>query len=136
MERRGRRGPGGGMTDVTPEALRDAVVETLADVKAVDVRVLDVRGLTAVTDIMVIAGATSSRHARALARHVVDCAKALGVRPLGVEGEREGEWILVDLQDVVVHVMLPQIRDFYQLERLWSPEQAPARPREAHEPGE
>ncbi len=136
MERGGRRGPGCGMTDVTPEALRDAVVETLADVKAVDVRVLDVRGLTAITDIMVIAGATSNRHARSLAGRVVERAKALGVRPLGVEGGREGEWVLVDLQDVVVHVMLPRIRDFYQLERLWSPEQAPARPREAYEPGE
>lgn len=124
------------MTDVTPEVLQDAVVETLSDVKAVDVRVFDVRALTAITDIMVVAGATSNRHARALAGRVVDRAKALGVRPLGVEGEREGEWILVDLQDVVVHVMLPRIRDFYQLERLWSPEQAPARPHEAHEPGE
>lgn len=129
-------GAGGGVTAPTPEQMRDAVLATLADLKAVDVRALDVRGLTAITDFMVIAGATSDRHARALAGRVAERAKELGVRPLGIEGEREAEWILVDLQDVIVHIMLPRVRDFYQLERLWSPEQAPARPREAREPGE
>jgi len=128
--------PGPAAAAVDPEALREAVGTVLADLKAVDVQVLDVRGLTAIADYMIIAGATSDRHARALAGRVVERAKALGVRPLGVEGEREGEWILVDLQDVIVHVMLARTRDFYQLERLWSPDHAPARPREAREPGE
>ena len=109
------------------------VVEAaLADMKAVDVRVLDVRGTSDVTDYMVVASGTSDRHLRAVADRVVQMAKAAGHRPLGVEGEEQGEWVLVDLPDVMVHILLPRTREFYQLEQLWEPvapkvaERAPA----------
>jgi len=102
------------------EELEGIVIEALDGLKAVDVRVLDVRDRTSITDIMVIASGTSNRHVKALAENVIEKARQEGVRPLGVEGERESEWILVDLCDVVVHVMLPRIRDFYNLEKLWA----------------
>lgn len=101
------------------------VVETaLADMKAVDVRVLDVRGVSDVADYMVIASGTSDRHLRSIADRVIQMAKAAGHRPLGVEGEQQGEWVLVDLPDVMVHVMLPRTREFYQLEHLWDASRA------------
>ena len=99
--------------------LQHAVTTALDDMKAVNVRVLDVRGLTDIADTMVIASGNSDRHVRSIAERVVEKAKAAGYRPLGTEGERDGEWVLVDLQDVVVHVMLPRVREFYGLERLW-----------------
>src|SRR6201987_1568639 len=99
--------------------LQHAVTTALDDMKAVNVRVLDVRGLTDIADTMVIASGNSDRHVRSIAERVVERAKAVGIRPLGTEGERDGEWVLVDLQDVVVHVMLPRVREFYGLERLW-----------------
>jgi ribosome-associated protein len=102
---------------VTP--LQHAVATALDDMKAVNVRVLDVRGLTDIADTMVIASGNSDRHVRSIAERVVETAKAAGFRPLGTEGERDGEWVLVDLQDVLVHVMLPRVREFYGLERLW-----------------
>lgn len=101
-----------------PPALK-VVEAALADMKAVDVRVLDVRGISDVADFMVIASGTSDRHLRAIADRVVQMTKAAGQRPLGVEGEQQGEWVLVDLPDVMVHVMLPRTREFYQLEHLW-----------------
>jgi len=104
------------------EQLKDVVVAALEEIKAKDIVVLDVQKLTSITDIMVIASGTSSRQVKALADNVVEKAEAAGCRPLSVEGEREGEWILVDLADVVVHVMLPTTRDFYQLEKLWGME--------------
>lgn len=105
---------------MTPDRLEKIVVGALEGLKARDVHVIDVRGKTSVTDVMVIASGTSNRHVKALADHVVDEAKKHGVRPLGVEGEDVAEWILVDLGDVVVHVMLPRVRDFYNLEKLWA----------------
>ncbi|MGH8281039.1 MAG: ribosome silencing factor [Gammaproteobacteria bacterium] len=102
------------------EQLRDLVVETLQDMKAVDIRALDVRGITVLTDFMVIASGTSDRHVKSLARSVLDKAREHAMRAMGIEGEQEGEWVLVDLRDVVVHVMRPQVRDFYNLEKLWS----------------
>jgi ribosome-associated protein len=102
-----------------PEALRDLAVQALDELKAFDLKVLDVRSLTSLTDFMVVASGNSDRHVRALARNLVERAKEQGHLPLGVEGDRDGEWVLVDLADVVVHVMLPRVRDFYQLERLW-----------------
>lgn len=104
------------------EALRNLVVYALEDLKGVEIRALDVRALTPITDFMVIASGTSDRHVKSLARNVLDKALEAGVRALGVEGESEGDWVLVDLRDVVVHVMRPPVRDFYQLEKLWSVE--------------
>lgn len=101
------------------DTLEEVVVRSLEDMKAVDLKVLDVSKLTSITDTMVVASGTSGRHVRALAENVVEKSKAHGRRPIGVEGEREGEWVLVDLQDILVHVMLPRVRDFYQLEKLW-----------------
>lgn len=102
------------------EELVKVVVDALEDIKAVDIRVLDVRDRTGITDVMVIASGKTERQTRSLAGNVFEKAKAAGVRPLGIEGERAGDWVLVDLGDVVVHVMLPEIREFYDLERLWS----------------
>ena len=91
----------------------------LEDLKAREVRVLDVRGLTTVTDYMVIASGTSDRHVRSIADRLVEKAATKGETPLGVEGQEGGEWVLVDLQDVIVHIMQPRVREFYKLENLW-----------------
>ena len=99
--------------------LAELVTAALDDLKAQNVAVLDVRELTQVTDTVVIASGTSDRHVKSLAGRVLERARAAGFRALGVEGEREGEWVLVDLQDVIVHVMLPRVREFYGLEKLW-----------------
>ena len=100
-------------------ALRDVVLGALAELKAVDVKALDVRRLTDITDTMVVASGTSDRHVKSIADRVVQRCKEAGFRPFGMEGERDGEWVLLDLQDVVLHVMLPRVRDFYALEKLW-----------------
>ena len=99
--------------------LQQAVTTALDDMKAVNIRVLDVRGLTDIADTMVIASGNSDRHVRSIAERVAAKAKAAGFRPLGTEGTRDGEWVLVDLQDILVHVMLPRVREFYGLEHLW-----------------
>ena len=101
------------------EEIKDLVVKALEDVKAVDLKVLDVRGKSSVTDFMVVVSGTSDRHVKAMANNVVVEAKKAGITPLGVEGDKVCEWVLVDLGDVIVHVMLPDVRDFYQLEKLW-----------------
>ncbi len=101
------------------EKLRDLVIDALQDMKGMDIHALDVRGMTAITDFMVVASGTSDRHVKSLARNVLDQARSAGVKPMGVEGEQEGEWVLVDLRDVVAHIMRPQMRDFYNLEKLW-----------------
>ena len=95
------------------------VARALEDIKAVNVKVLDVQGLTDIADRMIIVSGNSDRHVRSIADRVVEYAKKAGYRPMGVEGDRDGEWVLVDLQDVVVHIMLPRIREFYRLEDLW-----------------
>lgn len=99
--------------------LAQKVANALDDGKAVDIRVLDVRKLTVITDYMIIASGRSSRQVRALAQRVMETAREQGAPLLGIEGERESEWILIDLGGVVVHVMQPATRDFYQLEKLW-----------------
>jgi ribosome-associated protein len=100
-------------------SLRDTVLAALADMKAVNVKALDVRGLTDITDTMVVASGTSDRHVKSIADRVLQRCKEAGYRPYGIEGERDGEWVLLDLQDVVLHVMLPRVREFYALEKLW-----------------
>ena len=113
-------------TRTTPKAvdpadqLRGIVLNALDDLKARDVTAIDVRGKSSVADLMVVASGTSSRHVKSLADEVVRKAKLAGIPPIGVEGQREAEWVLVDLGDVIVHVMLPRTREFYGLERLWT----------------
>ena len=89
--------------------------------KAVNVKLLDVRGLTDIADAMIVASGNSDRHVRAISDRVIEQVRAAGQRPMGVEGTRDGEWVLVDLQDVLVHVMLPRVREFYAIEALWEP---------------
>ena len=102
------------------EELCKLVVDALEEIKAVDIVTLDVREMTTVTDWMIVASGTSSRHVKALVDNVSDQAKKAGHRPVGVEGEAGSEWVLLDLQDALVHVMLPKVREFYNLEKLWS----------------
>lgn len=102
------------------EQLSDLVVEALEDVKGLDIVKLDVRKMTPVTDYMVVASGTSSRHVKALVDNVADRAREAGHKAVGLEGEEGGEWVLLDLQDTLVHVMLPKMREFYNLEKLWS----------------
>ncbi len=102
------------------EQLSDLVIEALDDIKAKDVVRLDVRDMTTVTDYMIVASGTSNRHVKALVDNVTEKAREAGHRPIGVEGEDGGEWVLLDLQDTLVHVMLPKVREFYNLEKLWS----------------
>jgi ribosome-associated protein len=99
--------------------LLQVVEGALDEMKAVNVRVLDVHKLTDIADTMIIASGNSDRHVRSIADRIIEHAKKGGFRPMGVEGERDGEWVLVDLQDVIVHIMLPRVREFYRLENLW-----------------
>ena len=101
------------------EPISDAIVAALEDAKAKDIVCLDVRHLTTMTDYMIIASGTSDRHVKSIAGNLIDHMKEAGRRPYGVEGEEDGEWVLVDMQDAIVHVMLPRVREFYNLEKLW-----------------
>ena len=104
---------------MTSDQLRDLVISTLEDLKAIDIQQIDVSGQNPLTDLFVIASGNSSRHVKSMAEKLVMKAKAAAFPPLGVEGAREAEWVLVDLNDVIVHLMLPQTRAFYNLEKLW-----------------
>jgi ribosome-associated protein len=104
---------------MTSEELLSLATTILDDMKAIDVTVLNVIGVTPITDYMIICTANSTRHAKAIAGELVEKSKKAGMQPLGVEGENDAEWILVDLNDVLVHIMLAKTRDFYQLEKLW-----------------
>ncbi len=101
------------------EELKQLIVQALEDLKGNDISVIDVKDRTSVTDYMVIASGTSSRHVASLAENVITEVKKQGVRPLGSEGGAGSDWILVDLGEVIVHVMLPSAREFYDLERFW-----------------
>lgn len=107
------------------EELLQTVLASLDEGKGVDVKVIDVRGKTSIADYMVVASGTSDRHVKSLGSRVVEDAKDHGAQPLGVEGEMAGEWVLVDLADIIVHVMLPRVREFYQLEKFWQGDYAP-----------
>jgi ribosome-associated protein len=102
------------------EELKQLVVDALDELKGKDIKCLDVQEMTDIADYMIIASGTSNRHVRSLVESVVAKCKENGVQPLGVEGEDAAGWVLIDLVDVLVHVMLPKVRDFYDLERLWS----------------
>lgn len=104
------------------EALCRAAVDALENIKAEDIVVLDVRKMSSLFDYIIVASAESTRQTRALVNNLQDKVKALGARILGVEGEESGEWVLVDLGDVIVHVMQPAIRSYYNLEQLWGSE--------------
>jgi ribosome-associated protein len=104
---------------LTFDQLRDLVITALEDFKAIDIQQIDVSGQNPLTDLFVIASGNSSRHIKSMADNLIIKAKAAGCQPLGVEGAREAEWVLVDLNDVIVHLMLPQTRAFYNLEKLW-----------------
>jgi ribosome-associated protein len=100
-------------------SLKAVVINALDDMKALEIKVLDVRGLTDVADTMVIASGTSDRHVRSVAQKLVEKTKAAGFRPHGVEGQQDSDWVLIDLNEMIVHVMLPRVREFYGLEKLW-----------------
>lgn len=104
------------------DVLKDKVLDLLDDMKAVDVQMFNVTEMTTVTDYMIVASGTSSRHVRSIASNLMDELRAAGLRPYGSEGEEHGEWVLLDYGDVVLHVMQPETREFYQLEKLWSPD--------------
>lgn len=107
------------------DKLKALVIEALEDVKAIDIRVLDVRDKTSITDLMIVATGNTNRQVKALIDSVIEKCKANGIKPIGSEGTDVAEWALVDLGDIVVHVMQPSIRDFYNIEKLWG-EDSPA----------
>jgi len=100
-------------------ALKSVILGALDDMKALEVKVLDVRGLTDIADYMVIASGTSDRHVRSVAQRVVEKTKEAGYRPHGCEGLKDADWVLIDLHEMIVHIMLPRVREFYGLEKLW-----------------
>ncbi len=103
-----------------PGAIAEVVLAAIDELKGVDVRTLDVRDQTSITDTIVVVSGTSQRHLKSLADRVLERSREAGFKPLGIEGERGADWYLVDLGDVVVHVMSREKRDFYNLEKLWS----------------
>jgi ribosome-associated protein len=105
--------------DLSFVQLRELVVTALEDFKAIDVQLIDVSGQNPLTELFVIASGSSSRHVKSMADNLIIKAKSAGCQPLGVEGQRNAEWVLVDLNDVIVHLMLPQTRAFYNIEKLW-----------------
>jgi ribosome-associated protein len=115
----GSAGPGAPRPGARKGSLKAVILGALDDMKTLEVKVLDVRDLTDIADYMVIASGTSDRHVRSAAQRVVEKAKEAGFRPHGLEGLKDGDWVLIDLNEVIVHVMLPRVREFYGLEKLW-----------------
>jgi ribosome-associated protein len=101
------------------EEIKKLVINALEDMKAKDITVIDVKGRSSVTDYMILATGTSKKHAQAVCDNASTDAKAQGLKPLGAEGRDSSDWMLLDLGDVIVHVMTEQARHFYDLERLW-----------------
>lgn len=101
------------------EEMKLAVIDALEDIKAFDITVMDVRNLTSMTSYMIVASANSTRQAKAIADNVREKMREKGINLRGTEGEKDGEWVLVDLDDIVVHVMIPSARAYYNLEQLW-----------------
>ena len=110
---------GPGKSSNAGPSLKNVIIDALDDMKALDVKFLDVRELTDIADFMVIASGTSDRHVRSVAQRVVEKAKEAGFRPHGIEGQQDADWVLIDLNEMIVHVMLPRVREFYGLEKLW-----------------
>lgn len=110
--------------DLSAEELRELAVTVLADAKAEHLQIFDLRSRSSFADFMIIASGQSSRHVKAMADRLTRRAKEAGHPPLGVEGEGGSEWVLVDLNDIVVHLMLPNARAFYNLEKLWGVDEA------------
>jgi len=108
------------------EQLKSATIDAIEDVKAFDIKVIDVQGRNSLTDLLVFASGRSDRQVKAIANSVIEKSKQNGVQPIGVEGMNTGDWVLVDLGDIVVHVMLPQVRDFYNIEKMWEVDNPPA----------
>ena len=109
-------------TPMKPEAIKKLALQALDALKAENIIIIDVRNYVNFTDFMIIASGSSTRHVKSIANEVIEAAKSGNLPPIGVEGEDVGEWILVDLGDVIVHVMLPDTRQFYELEKLWGEE--------------
>ena len=112
------------MKAVTTKKLTDLIVNALEDLKAFNIQTLDVTALTSITDVMIIASGRSNRQVKALADQVQEKIREAGLPLLGMEGDSEAEWILIDAGDVVLHIMQPATRDYYQLEKLWKTEDA------------
>ena len=104
---------------LTFDQLKELVLTALEDFKAIDIQTIDVSEQNPLTELFVIASGSSSRHLKSMAENLIIRAKTAGCPPLGVEGQRQSDWVLVDLNDVIVHLMLPQARAFYNLEKLW-----------------
>ncbi|HOY70377.1 MAG TPA: ribosome silencing factor [Methylotenera sp.] len=102
------------------EAMKAAVVDAIEDIKGFDITVMDVRKLTSMTNYMIVASANSTRQCKAIADNVREKIKEKGYTIRGTEGDKEGEWVLVDLDDIVVHLMIPTMRAYYNLEQLWT----------------
>ena len=108
------------MSELNPDQLKQLVIDALEDLKAVDIRDINVESVAGFTDRMVFASGTSNRHVKSIAQSVLDKVREANLTPIGCEGEDVGEWILIDLGDVVVHIMMPNTREFYDIERLWA----------------
>lgn len=112
---------------MTPKKATEKLIDALEDMKALNINTIDVRKQTSITDMMIIATGRSNRQVRAIADKILETAKQIGLPLLGIEGQKDGEWVLVDLGDFVIHIMQPDVREYYQLEKLWV--LAPKKPR-------